>query len=158
MAMFTARISKGRTIRAVILGMCGGGTLGCALAFTVFGNTSLYYELTRILPVVDIMTNQGAPAAIIAMVKSMPLGTALVSCIYYTCVYFFGNDNRLSSLYTVFYVVKSNYRNARTCKMDSLVLGNTYRFCLNHHDVRGGDWPLYKRYLRSRASRLCLSW
>ncbi|WP_240374038.1 BCCT family transporter [Bacillus piscicola] len=76
MAMFTARISKGRTIRQLVMGMCGGGSIGCLLAFSFFGNTSLYFQLNKIVPIMDIMDTQGAPAAIVATIKALPIGGA----------------------------------------------------------------------------------
>ncbi|WP_081707729.1 BCCT family transporter [Bacillus massiliigorillae] len=75
--IFAARISKGRTIRGLILGQLIGGTFGCWVAFTVFGNTSMFMELHNLVPVIDILDNQGAPAAIIATLEALPLGSIL---------------------------------------------------------------------------------
>ncbi|MFK2825511.1 BCCT family transporter [Bacillus sp. B190/17] len=101
MAMFTARISKGRTIRSVVFAMCIGGTLGCALAFSVFGNTSLYFELNHILPVIDIMQNEGAPAAIVAMIGAMPLGTNVLLAVFVVLAFIFLATTIDSAAYTL---------------------------------------------------------
>lgn len=101
MAMFTARISKGRTIREVIVGMCMAGTLGCTLAFAVFGNTSIYFELNDILPVVDIVQNEGAPAAIVAMIQAMPLGTTVLLAVFVILAFIFLSTTIDSAAYTL---------------------------------------------------------
>ncbi|WP_231603545.1 BCCT family transporter [Bacillus sp. FJAT-27231] len=101
MAMFTARISKGRTIRSVVFAMCIGGTLGCALAFSVFGNTSLYFELNNILPVIDILQNEGAPAAIVAMIQAMPWGSHVVLAVFIVLAFIFLATTIDSAAYTL---------------------------------------------------------
>ncbi|WP_100401934.1 BCCT family transporter [Bacillus sp. FJAT-42315] len=101
MAMFTTRISKGRTIRGIVAAMCVAGTLGCALAFTVFGNTSLYFELNNIVPVVDILTNEGAPVAIVAMIKSMPLGSTVLLAVFIVLAFIFLATTIDSAAYTL---------------------------------------------------------
>ncbi len=73
MGMFVARISKGRSIREIILGMLGYGTVGCALFFIVLGNYALDLELTEKLQVTEILQREGAPHAIIGVVQSLPL-------------------------------------------------------------------------------------
>ncbi|MGO4889424.1 BCCT family transporter [Anaerobacillus sp. MEB173] len=78
MGVFVAKISKGRTIKQVILAQCIGGTLGCWASFAILGNTSLYFELNQIVPVVDILNESGAPAAIVAVMSSLPLGTLVL--------------------------------------------------------------------------------
>lgn len=72
--LFTARISRGRTIRGVILGMVIGGSLGSWLTFTILGNTGFYFDRNGIVPVTDILSNSGAPSAIVATVLGLPLG------------------------------------------------------------------------------------
>lgn len=72
--LFAARISRGRTIRELILAMLIGGSLGCWLTFAILGNTGLYFERNGIVPVTDILNDSGAPAAIVATVQGLPLG------------------------------------------------------------------------------------
>lgn len=78
MGMFVARISKGRTIRQLVFAECIGGTLGCWLAFSLLGNTGLYFELNKIVPVVDILNEHGAPAAIVATIQGLPMGSVVL--------------------------------------------------------------------------------
>ena len=71
--LFVARISKGRTIREVILGMSIIGSLGCALLYIVFGNYALYLELNEVIPFIDIMNDEGPPEAIARTLETLPL-------------------------------------------------------------------------------------
>lgn len=101
MAMFTARISKGRTIRSVVIAMCVAGTMGCALAFAVFGNTSMYLELNGIVPVLDIVQNSGAPAAIVAIISAMPFGSNVLLAVFVVLAFIFLATTIDSAAYTL---------------------------------------------------------
>ena len=93
MGMFVARISKGRTLREVVFGMLGFGTGGCALFFMILGNYALHLELTEALSVTSILAAEGPPAAIIAVIASLPAGTfvlalfCLVSLVFMATTY-----------------------------------------------------------------------
>ena len=45
MGLFVTRISRGRTVRSVILGMIGFGTLGCALFYVIWGNSVMWMDM-----------------------------------------------------------------------------------------------------------------
>ncbi|HIG30768.1 MAG TPA: hypothetical protein EYQ50_24375, partial [Verrucomicrobiales bacterium] len=62
--MFVCKISQGRTIREVIFGMLGWGSLGCALFFVVLGNYALQMELEGSYPVVEQAVALSPSAAI----------------------------------------------------------------------------------------------
>ncbi|WP_344136900.1 BCCT family transporter [Saccharopolyspora halophila] len=76
--LFTAKISKGRTIRGMIGAMCLAGSAGCWLAFMLLGNTSLYYEINKLVPVSDIVQQDGDAAGIIATLANLPFGAFAV--------------------------------------------------------------------------------
>ena len=71
--LFVTRISRGRTIREVVLGMLGYGTLGCALFYMIIGNYGLHLELTGAAAVTATLAEQGAPAAIGEVLGSLPM-------------------------------------------------------------------------------------
>lgn len=77
--LFAAKISGGRTIRGMILAMCLAGSLGCWLAFALLGNTSMYFELNNVVPVVNILNEDGGPAAIVATMQGLPLGNVVLA-------------------------------------------------------------------------------
>lgn len=76
--LFTAKISKGRTIRGLIGAMCLAGSAGCWLAFMLLGNTSLFFEINKIVPVADIVQREGDTAGIIATLQHLPFGAFAV--------------------------------------------------------------------------------
>ncbi|MEL7566220.1 MAG: BCCT family transporter [Dehalobacterium sp.] len=73
MGLFVARISKGRTIRELVIAECFWGTLGCWLYFVVFGGYTLYLEMNNILPVSAMASEEGATTAIVAVIQSLPM-------------------------------------------------------------------------------------
>jgi len=72
--LFVARISRGRTVRGVIVNMMLLGSLGCALPYIVFGNYGLNLELTEQLSVTQIIKDQNPQAAITEIFLTLPLG------------------------------------------------------------------------------------
>ncbi len=77
--LFVTRISRGRTIRQVILGMLGYGTLGCALFYMIIGNYGLHLELTGALAVTEVLSSQGAPTAISAILDQLPFASLVIA-------------------------------------------------------------------------------
>ncbi|MFK8046958.1 MAG: BCCT family transporter [Halioglobus sp.] len=72
--IFTARISRGRTIRQVIAGMIAFGSLGAGLFFIIFGNYALHIEMENILDVTGLMKEIGEAATITQVFLTLPLG------------------------------------------------------------------------------------
>lgn len=72
MGLFTARISRGRTIRSTIIGMVGYGSLGCVLSFASLGCYSLDLQMSGKLDVVSILAEQGKDAAVMAILSTLP--------------------------------------------------------------------------------------
>jgi len=77
--LFVTRISRGRSIRQVIFGMTGYGSLGAGLFYMVFGNFGLSLELNETVVVTRLMAEQGGPAAIVAILEQLPLAIMAVS-------------------------------------------------------------------------------
>jgi BCCT family betaine/carnitine transporter len=71
-ALFVASISKGRTIREVVVAECLWGTLGCWIFMAVFGALSLYLQKSGELDVVNIRETMGDPAACLAVMGALP--------------------------------------------------------------------------------------
>ena len=72
--IFVARISYGRTIRQVILGMLVFGSMGAGLFFIILGNYALHLEISELLNVTEIMREHSESFAITQVFLSMPLG------------------------------------------------------------------------------------
>jgi len=88
MGIFVSKISRGRTIREVIFGMLGYGSLGCMLFFAVLGNYALYAQLGDLVPVLSTLNERGASAAIVEILLSLPSGRWLLPYFAAICLIF----------------------------------------------------------------------
>lgn len=100
MGLFVARISRGRTVRQLIVAEVVGGTMGCWIFFAILGNTSMYFDLNGIVPISEILSNQGAPEAIVATIMALPLGI-VVLVIFVVLAFVFGATTLDSSAFTL---------------------------------------------------------
>ncbi len=100
MGLFVARISRGRTVREVVMANLIWGSAGCWLFFAVFGNTALHHELEGTLPVIEIMNTVSPQAAIVAVVESLPLGTMVLVLFVIMC-FIYSATTLQASAYTI---------------------------------------------------------
>lgn len=77
--LFIARISRGRTIGAMITGALFWGTLGCALFFMTIGNYGIFTHLTGAVDVVGTLNEQSHTAAVFAVLGSLPFSTVVIA-------------------------------------------------------------------------------
>ncbi|WP_342510416.1 BCCT family transporter [Sporosarcina sp. FSL K6-1522] len=78
MGLFVARISRGRTIRELIVHMLLWGSIGGWVYFGVFGGYAMNLQLSDILPVVDILNASGGPATVVEILKTLPLSAIVL--------------------------------------------------------------------------------
>ncbi|NKC01506.1 MAG: BCCT family transporter [Pseudomonadales bacterium] len=78
MGLFIAKISRGRTIKQIVLGCLGYGTLGCTVFFLVLGNYAAYLEINGIVAVLDTVASSGSPEAILAVLRSLPFSSGVI--------------------------------------------------------------------------------
>lgn len=78
MGMFIAKISRGRTIKNMLLGALGFGTAGCVMFFAVLGNYGLDLQLSGQMDVVQSLNDIGGPATVIKIFENMPMGTVAI--------------------------------------------------------------------------------
>ncbi len=76
--LFVAKISRGRSIKQMILGTIGYGTFGSILFFGILGNYGLHMQLTGKFDVVSVLNDQGAPRAIIEIIGQLPLSWVMI--------------------------------------------------------------------------------
>jgi BCCT family betaine/carnitine transporter len=100
MGLYVARISRGRTIREVVLAECVWGTLGCWVFFAIFGGFSLYLDWSNIVPVSQILADSGQYAAIVAVLKSIPL-SGVVMVVYTILCFVFMATTLASASYSL---------------------------------------------------------
>jgi len=77
--LFVTRISRGRTLRQMIVGMLAWGSLGGWLFYMVIGNYGLFLELSGALDVTGIVKSQSGNAAIVAMLETLPMAAVVIA-------------------------------------------------------------------------------
>ena len=76
--VYAARVSKGRTLRQMIMGMVLCGTAGDWLYFTTVSPTGLWMQNNGIVDLVTEMTQKGPEYAVASLVENMPFGSILM--------------------------------------------------------------------------------
>ena len=81
--IFIAKVSKGRTLRSVIVNTLLSGSAGCFLYFGVLGSLSLDRQLSGTVDMVGMLNAGNDTGAIIQVMRSLPLGSVfmVVFCI-----------------------------------------------------------------------------
>lgn len=88
MGLYIAKISKGRTIREVVLGSVFWGSLGSWIFFSILGNFSMGLQLShnnpesfpgKALDVIGIFGEEGAAQAVVESIFAAPLGAILLT-------------------------------------------------------------------------------
>jgi BCCT family betaine/carnitine transporter len=77
--IFVTRISRGRTIRQVVLSMIFFGTLGCWVFYFVMGNYSLSLELDGVISVTGSLRDNGMYVTVVNILSTLPLGVLTLS-------------------------------------------------------------------------------
>jgi len=81
--LYCARISKGRTIRSVILAMIAFGSLATFTFFTVFGGYIVDAMLNRGIELGLILSEQGGPAIVTWLMNDLPGTGIVIPCILF---------------------------------------------------------------------------
>ncbi|NBK47069.1 BCCT family transporter [Staphylococcus delphini] len=76
--LFIARISKGRTLKEVILGTIVYGTFGCVLFFGIFGNFAVYLQISGQFDVIQFLNTHGTEATIIEVISQLPFSKIII--------------------------------------------------------------------------------
>ena len=88
MGMFFARISKGRTVRQMVVGSLLFGSLGCITFFGILGNYGLKLQLDGTFDVIGSLAAIGAPDTIVQIILTLPLGKIAVALVALLCTVF----------------------------------------------------------------------
>ena len=71
--IFIAKVSKGRTIRSVIINTILSGSVGCFFFFGVVSSLSLHRQINGIVDMVGMLANGQDTVGIISILQSLPL-------------------------------------------------------------------------------------
>ena len=79
MGLFIAKISRGRTIRQVLLMSILGGMAGAYFIHGVFGSYTLWAQHSGLIDAVSILKNKGGNEALISVLMSLPYSQILLA-------------------------------------------------------------------------------
>ena len=88
MGLFVARISRGRTIRELIVAELVWGSLGCWVFFAVWGGYALDLQMSGTLDVSAILSEGGIPATVQAILQTMPMSGLITTVFVVLCFIF----------------------------------------------------------------------
>lgn len=77
MAIFISTITRGRTIRELVLAVSITAPIVTAFWFTVVGGTGMFYELAEPGIISDALNTSGMPAAMMAITQQLPLNVVI---------------------------------------------------------------------------------
>lgn len=100
MGLFVARISKGRTIRELVVAECVFGTLGCWVYFTIFGAYTIYVETLQIADLQAALATGGDFGAIAAVLATLPW-PKISMFVWALCIFIFLATTLDSTSYTL---------------------------------------------------------
>lgn len=75
MAIFISSISRGRTIKEIIIAIAVIAPIVTNFWFTVVGGSGIFFELAQPGVISEALNNSGMPAAMIAITQQLPLST-----------------------------------------------------------------------------------
>ena len=85
--MFICKISRGRTLRQLILNVLFFGTLGCTVCIAILSGYSLFLEQVQGEGIVDSF-NQNKHSVVIQVLTSLPLGEWILPIFFLLCISF----------------------------------------------------------------------
>jgi BCCT family betaine/carnitine transporter len=109
--LFIARISKGRTLRQVILGMLFFGTLGTWLFYMILGGFAMNLELSGEFSVIQSMNSFGHADTAIAVVKNLSFETLMVFIFCLITIIFVTTSYDSMSYVISYHVMKTSNEN-----------------------------------------------
>ena len=109
--LFIARISKGRTLREVILGMLFFGTLGTWLFYMILGGFAMNLELSGEFSVIQSMNSFGHADTAIAVVKNLSFEILMVFIFCLITIIFVTTSYDSMSYVISYHVMKTSNEN-----------------------------------------------
>lgn len=100
--LFVGRISRGRTIKQIVLGVIFWGSLGTWAFLAVAGGYSIHLEAEQLLPLSDILREQGLSEMVAQEVEGMPFSNVVLVLFAILCVIFYA-----TSIDSAAYVISS---------------------------------------------------
>jgi len=80
MAVLIARISRGRTVREIMLAVGVIAPIATHFWFSILGGTGIFYELANPGVISGPLKDAGLPAALMAVIGQLPMASLLIPC------------------------------------------------------------------------------
>ena len=81
MALFVARISRGRTVRQMILAICVAAPIATTVWFTLLGGSGIYYQLNGTIDLAEALTAFRFDVATLTVAEALPAGRVMAMAI-----------------------------------------------------------------------------
>ncbi|REG84418.1 BCCT family transporter [Marinomonas pollencensis] len=88
MGLFVARISRGRTIKDIILNGLLWGSFGCWAFFAIWGGFALNLDVSGSVDLQTILSQQGIPATVVAVLQQLPASDLIIPLFTLLCFIF----------------------------------------------------------------------
>jgi len=108
--LFVGRISRGRTIRQLVLGVIGWGSLGTTIFLAIIGGYAIFLESAGQLPLSAMLTESGMSVITAKAIAHLPFGKVALSIFIVLSVIFYATSFDSSS-YTVASICSRNLHN-----------------------------------------------
>ncbi len=123
MAIFISTITRGRTIRELILAVAIIAPIVTAFWFTVVGGTGMFYELASPGVVSDALNTSGIPAAMVAIAQQLPL-SGFIAPIFLLVTILFVITTSDSMAYTIAVAITGDDRPPKSMRVFwTLIMG-----------------------------------
>lgn len=119
--LFIARISRGRTIKQLILGVLGWGSLGTWVFLAVTGGYSLFLDVSGTLNVSEILANNDMSVMVAKILTTLPAPKAVLVLFTVLSIVFLATTID-SAAYIVASVCSKNLRNDQEPQLWSRIL------------------------------------
>ncbi|MFT5211849.1 MAG: BCCT family betaine/carnitine transporter [Flavobacterium sp.] len=99
-ALFVGRISRGRTIRRLVLGVMGWGSLGTTVFLLIMGGYAIFLESSGQVPLSALLAEEGMSVVTAKAIAHLPFGKVALSVFTVLSIIFYATSFDSSS-YTV---------------------------------------------------------
>lgn len=89
MSLFITKISKGRTVKELILSSVLGGSLGCIILFGINGGYGMNLQLSGKSDVISIFGEDSAGGTVVEILSHTPVPTVLAATVFTVMLIFF---------------------------------------------------------------------
>jgi len=88
MGLFVARVSRGRTIKELIVNGVVWGSVGCWAFFAIWGGYAIDLQVNGGMDLQAILSNEGIPATVVAVLQSLPASSLILPLFTLLCFVF----------------------------------------------------------------------